>query len=105
MEPASQWAMVPYQGGGSGTSGKKGKGKGSSKSKGGAKRQLPSTAFYTQTKSGKQVCPDFNSPGGCPNGALFQGLMSCPKGLHLCWAPRSLHRNAHGFPAHTKADE
>ena len=44
VEPASDWAIVPYQGG-KGNSGKKGKGKGSGKSKGGAKRQLPGAAF------------------------------------------------------------
>jgi len=97
VEPSADW--------GKGQKKKdKGKGKGDSKGKGDVKRTLPGELFK-QTKNGKHVCPDFNSPGGCQMAPKTTGLETCAKGLHLCWAPKCRRRNSHGFCAHTKADE
>ena len=100
-------AATPSHDKGSGKSkakGKSSKGKGGSKS-GGKQRTLPqSGSFYTQTKSGKPICPDFNGPSGCNAGTRNgSGLMACPKGLHLCSAPRCTARHSHGYAAHSSA--
>jgi hypothetical protein len=86
-----------------GKKGGKGKNK-PSKGKGGGNRSLP-TDLYKKTKSGKNVCPDFNSQSGCSAGAAVNGLEQCSKGLHLCWAARCRRRGQHGYCAHSKADE
>jgi len=91
------------QGQGKGKSGK-GKGKSSKGKGGGANRSLPQ-GLYKKTKSGKAVCPDWNSQGGCSAGTMVQGLEQCPKGLHLCWATNCRKRSFHGFCSHTRADE
>ena len=79
---------------------KKGKGKGK-----GNQRSLPTGQLYKVTKSGKDVCNDFNSPNGCSAGSSSSGLQACPKGLHLCWAPRCRKRATHGFCSHKTSDE
>ena len=100
-QPSNSWpqGQGPKKGG-------KGKGK-SSKGKGGgggANRSLPND-LYKKTKTGKNVCPDWNSQSGCSAGAMVQGLEQCSKGLHLCWSARCRRRSFHGFCSHTKADE
>ena len=85
--------------------GKDKKGKGKSK---GAQRTLPAPGgqpFYKKTKAGKSICPDFNSPNGCSAGADSSGLQACPKGLHLCWAPKCKRRTTHGFGNHNHSHE
>ena len=58
--------------------GKDKKGKGKSK---GAQRTLPAPGgqpFYKKTKTGKSICPDFNSPNGFSAGAHSSGLLWTP---------------------------
>ena len=85
-----------------GSSSKKGNSKGKKAKKQDKKRVLPG-GLFTQTRNGKPICPDFNSPGGCQAGTSNNGLASCPKGLHLCWAEKCRDRATHGFPGHTAA--
>jgi len=112
-------AIMDWQGGSNSGQGNKkgGKGKGSSsgQSKGGNKRgggrTLPGGPFgvpggqLTTTSKGKAICPDFNSSGGCNQGSRAKGVAHCPKGLHLCSAPKCQRRANHGFCAHSAADE